>query len=59
MGVNTLCQEFEYDESFEVYWTYNWMVLQLEGCSNVIKALHPRIDFMFIFDHTCGREKDD
>jgi hypothetical protein len=34
--------EFEYGASFEGYWTYNVMVLQLEGCVDVVKTLYPQ-----------------
>ena len=30
------------------------MVLQLEEFTDVLKALHPDIDFIFLFDHLCG-----
>ena len=60
MGGNYFCQQFEYGKSDEVYWTYDRMVLPLEEFINIFKDIHPVIDFIFIFDHTCsidiGRE---
>jgi hypothetical protein len=46
--------EFEYGASFEGYWMYDVMVLQLEHCSDVVKTLYPQNDFLFLFDHSCG-----
>ena len=57
MGRNNFCQEFEYSVSSEGYWTYDRMVLKLEDCTKIIKALHTGIDFIFIFDHTCGHDR--
>ena len=54
MGINNLYQEFEYSASDEGCFTYNRMVIQLEDCFNVLKAIHPGIDFIFLFDHSCG-----
>ena len=33
------------------------MVLKLEDCFNILKALHPGIDFIFLFDHSCGHDR--
>ena len=33
------------------------MVLQLEDCTNVLKAIHPGIDFIFLFDRPCGHDR--
>ena len=33
------------------------MVLQLEDCVDVVKTLHPQYDFLFLFDHSCGHDK--
>ena len=53
MGRNTFCQEFEYGKSAEIYWTYDRMVLQLDQFTDILKALHPGIDLILIFDHPC------
>jgi energy-converting hydrogenase Eha subunit F len=37
--------EFEDGASFEGYWTYDAMVLQLEDYANVVKTLYPQYDF--------------
>ena len=57
MGRNTFYQEFEYGTIAEIYWTYYLMVLQLEDCNNIIKALHNGIDSIFIFDNTCEHDR--
>ena len=61
MGENPFCQEFEYGTSSGVHWTYYPTVLQVEDCTNILKALHPGIHFIFIFDHPYrhGREIED
>ena len=33
------------------------MVLQIEESTNILKALHTDIDFIFIFDHPCGNDR--
>jgi hypothetical protein len=48
---------FEYGASNEGYWCYEQMTLQLEYCLDVLKALHPQYDFLILFDHSCGHNK--
>ena len=50
MGRNNFWQEFEYGASYEVYCTYERMVLQLKYRSRIFKALHPVIYFIYIYD---------
>ena len=57
IGGNPFCQKFECGKSSEVYWTYDLMVIQLEDCINIFKALHTYIYFVFIFDHPCGHDR--
>ena len=54
---NPFCQQFEYGASAEGYWNYERMVIQLEDCADILKALHPGIDFVFLFDHSCGHDR--
>ena len=49
--------EFEYGASNEGYWNYERMVLQLEDCVDVVKVLWPQYDCLFLFDHSCGHDK--
>ena len=49
--------EFEYGASNEGYWNYERMVLQLEDCIDVVKILWPQYDYLFLFDHSCGHDK--
>ena len=49
--------EFEYGANKEGYWNYELMVLQLEDCVDVVKTLYPQYDFLFLFDHSCGQDK--
>ena len=54
-------REFEYGANSEGYWTYQHMVLQLEDFVDVIKVLYSQYQFLFLFDHSCGhdRQKED
>ena len=54
-------REFEYGANSDGYWTYQHMVLQLEDYVDVLNTLHPQYDFSFLFDHSCGhnRQKED
>ena len=31
------------------------MVLKLDYCAKILNNIHPGIDFIFIFDHSCGK----
>ena len=42
MGRNPFCQEFEYVEISEVYWTYDQMVLQLCDCTKIRTSYYGR-----------------
>jgi hypothetical protein len=48
---------FEYGASNEGYLCYEQMILQLEDCLDVLKTLHPQYDFLFLFDCSCGHDK--
>jgi len=50
-------KEFEYGTSNDGYWTYQHMVLQLEECIDILKHLFVAYSFLFIFDHSCGHDK--
>jgi hypothetical protein len=49
--------EFDYRASNKGYWNYDRMVLQLEDCVDVLKCLYPHYEFLFLFDHSCGHDK--
>jgi hypothetical protein len=49
--------EFEYGVNFEGYWSYEHMVLQLEDCVDCMKVIAPQYDLLFLFDHSCGHDK--
>jgi hypothetical protein len=49
--------EFDYGASNEGYWNYDRMVIQLEDCIDVLKCLYPQYDILFLFDHSCGHDK--
>ena len=53
MGINPFCQKFECGARSERYWTYDRMVLKIEDCTDILKDIHPGIDFIFLFDHPC------
>jgi len=49
--------EFDYGANNEGYWSYDHMVLQLEDCVDCLKVLAPQFDYLFLFDHSCGHDK--
>ena len=49
--------QFEYGAAGEGYWSYQHMVLQLGDCVDVLKMIFPQHDFLFLFDHSCGHDK--
>ena len=54
----TFCQDFEYGTSAKLYWIYDWMVLQLDDCIEILMSLHPSIYFIFLFDHPRGHDRE-
>ena len=50
-------REFEYGANNEGYWSYEHMVLQMEDCIDVMHALYPDYDVLFLFDHSCGHDR--
>jgi hypothetical protein len=49
--------EFEYGTNYEGYWSYEHMVLQMEDCVDCLKVIAPQYDYLFLFDHSCGHDK--
>ena len=49
--------EYEYGANKDRYWNYELVVLQLEDCVDVVKTLYPQYDFLFMFDHSYGHDK--
>jgi hypothetical protein len=49
--------EFEYGANNQGYWDYDHMIIQFEDCIDVVKTLHPEFDFIFLFDHSCGHDR--
>jgi hypothetical protein len=49
--------EFEYGANNEGYWSYDHMVLQLEDCVDCLNVLAPDFDILFLFDHSCGHDR--
>jgi hypothetical protein len=49
-------REFEYGQNSDGYWSYEHMVLQMEDCIDVMKVLHPDVDVLLLFDHSCGHD---
>jgi hypothetical protein len=50
--------QFEYRINTEGYWTYDHMVLQFEDCVDVVKFLYPDYDYIFLFGHSCGHDRN-
>jgi hypothetical protein len=49
--------EFEYRANNEGCWSYKHMVLQLEDYVDYLQVLTPQFDDLFLFDHSCGHDK--
>jgi len=49
--------EFGYGAGKDGYWTYNHMALQFEDCIDIIQALYPQFDSLWMFDHSCGHDR--
>jgi len=49
--------EFEYGANNQGYWDYDHMIIQFEDCIDVVKTLYPEFDFIFLFDHSCGHDR--
>jgi hypothetical protein len=49
--------EFRYGANEQGYWCYDHMVLQLEDCRDCLRVLYPDIEFLFMFDHSCGHDR--
>ena len=47
----------EYGSNSEGYWNYDRMVLQMEDCTDCLRTLHPSFDIVFLFDHSCGHDR--
>ena len=50
-------KEFEYGASNEGYWCYDHMVLHFEDVVDCLITLYPQYDYLFLFDHSCGHDK--
>ena len=49
--------EFEYGANNQGYWDYDHMIMQFEDCIDVVTTLHPEFEFLFLFDHSCGHDR--
>ena len=49
--------KFEYGATNEEYWSHDHMVLQLDDCVDCLKCLHPEFDYLFLFNHSCGHDR--
>ncbi len=46
--------EYGYGAGKAGYWTYDHMSLQFEDCVDMIQALYPEFDSIWMFGHSCG-----
>jgi hypothetical protein len=49
--------EFSYGVQEQGYWNYEHMVIQFEDCMDCLTTLYPEFDYLFLFDHSCGHDK--
>jgi hypothetical protein len=50
-------KEFEYGTNNEGYWCYEHMVVHFEDVVDCMTVLYPQYDYLFLFDHSCGHDK--
>ncbi len=50
-------KKIEYSTNNEGYWCYEWMVIQFEDCMDCLMVLYPQYDYVFLFNHSCGHDK--
>jgi hypothetical protein len=50
--------EFEYGVTAQGHWTCDHMVLQFKDCVDVIKVLFCEFEYIFLFDHSCGHDRN-
>jgi hypothetical protein len=48
---------FEYGQHADGYWTYQHMMLELEDCVDILNVKYPQYNFLFLFDHSCGHDR--
>ena len=53
---NPFVRWLEYGASKDGYWDYNHMAIQLDDCLDVLEALHPDFDVIFLLDHSNGHD---
>ncbi len=49
--------EFSYGVQEQGYWNYKHMVIQFKYCMDSLTTLYPEFDYLFLFDHSCGHDK--
>jgi hypothetical protein len=49
--------EFEHAASNQGRWDCDHKIMQFEDCVDVVKTLRPEFVFMFLFDHSCGHDR--
>ena len=49
--------EFECGANNQGCWVCHHMIVQFEDCVDVVKTLHPELEFLFLFDHSCGHDR--
>jgi hypothetical protein len=49
--------EFEHGANNQGHWRHDHMVLQFEDCIDIVNTLWPEFDYVFLFDHSCGHDR--
>ena len=49
--------EFEYGANNQGYCDYDYMIIQFKDCIDVVMTLHSEFNFIFLFDHSCGHDR--
>ena len=58
LEISPFSRKIEYRNSKDGYWSYEDMVLQLEDCVDVLRAINGyKFDYCFLFDHSNGHDR--
>ena len=58
LEISPFSRKIEYGNSKDRYWSYEDMVLQLEDCVDVLRAINGyKFDYCFLFDHSNGHDR--
>jgi hypothetical protein len=57
IGNSIIVKTFEYGVRNQWYWCFEHTVLHFEDAVDCLKVTYLQYDYMFVFDHFCGHDK--